>query len=177
MVPSFPIRSTQSTTSGHRPSKLVLTTPRLNSSATVVPTARVTTTATLSTAPRTVLTTGDRVDPLRLCQVHGLASNSTSTRTRRRSRCTAALVKMVCKIIIANDSMTNCHTGTLPIKSTQGVQGREAFVQKNGCVVMEVQDWIDAINQPEWQRESRQIFGPNSPTYTLEADYVFSTKG
>jgi aldose 1-epimerase len=40
---------------------------------------------------------------------------------------------------------------------------------------MEVQDWIDAINQPEWQREKKQIFGPNSPTYTLEADYVFST--
>jgi aldose 1-epimerase len=42
---------------------------------------------------------------------------------------------------------------------------------------MEVQDWIDAINHPEWQRESRTIFGPNSPTYTLEADYVFSTMG
>jgi aldose 1-epimerase len=48
-------------------------------------------------------------------------------------------------------------------------------VQKNGCVVMEVQDWIDAINQPEWQRDSRQIFGPNTKTYNLEADYVFST--
>jgi aldose 1-epimerase len=48
-------------------------------------------------------------------------------------------------------------------------------VQKNGCVVMEVQDWIAAINVPEWQRESKQIFGPNSKTYTLEADYVFST--
>ncbi|KAH7396617.1 galactose mutarotase-like domain-containing protein [Phaeosphaeria sp. MPI-PUGE-AT-0046c] len=67
--------------------------------------------------------------------------------------------------------------GTVPIKSTQGVEGRPRYVQKNGCVVMEVQDWIDAINQPEWQRESRQIFGPNTPTYTLEADYVFSTEG
>jgi aldose 1-epimerase len=72
--------------------------------------------------------------------------------------------------------ITNSDTGTLPIKKTQGVQGRAAFVQKNGCVVMEVQDWIDAINNPEWQRESRNIFGPNSPTYTLEADYVFSTQ-
>ena len=50
-------------------------------------------------------------------------------------------------------------------------------MQKNGCVVMEVQDWIDAINQPEWQREKKQIFGPNTGTYTLEADYVFSTEG
>jgi aldose 1-epimerase len=71
--------------------------------------------------------------------------------------------------------VTDFNTGTIPLKKTQGVQGRDAFVQKNGCVVMEVQDWIDAINQPAWQRESRQIFGPNSPTYTLEADYVFST--
>lgn len=67
--------------------------------------------------------------------------------------------------------------GDLPLKSTQGIAGRPAFVQQYGCVVMEVQDWIDAINQPEWQRENRQIFGPNSPTYTLEADYVFSATG
>jgi len=65
--------------------------------------------------------------------------------------------------------------GDLPIKSTQGVQGQPRFVQKYGCVVMEVQDWIDAINHPEWQREKRVIFGPNTGTYTLEADYVFST--
>lgn len=79
------------------------------------------------------------------------------------------ILSSICLII------TNPYLGTLPLKSTQGVKGRAAFVQKYGCVVMEVQDWIDAINQPEWQRESRQIFGPNSPTYTLEADYVFST--
>lgn len=40
---------------------------------------------------------------------------------------------------------------------------------------MEVQDWIDAINQPEWQREKRQIFGPGGPSFSLEAEYVFST--
>ncbi|KAH8730955.1 galactose mutarotase-like domain-containing protein [Phaeosphaeriaceae sp. PMI808] len=65
--------------------------------------------------------------------------------------------------------------GDQPIKSTQGVKGRPAFVQKNGCVVMEVQDWIDSINNPSWQREKKNIFGPGTGTYTLEADYVFST--
>jgi len=65
--------------------------------------------------------------------------------------------------------------GTLPIKSTQGLQGRAAVVPQYGCIVMEVQDWIDAINHPEWQRETRQIFGPADPAFTLEADYVFST--
>ncbi|KAL5115897.1 hypothetical protein ACEQ8H_006213 [Pleosporales sp. CAS-2024a] len=65
--------------------------------------------------------------------------------------------------------------GTIPLKKSQGVSGRPAYVQKNGCVVMEVQDWIGAINQPEWQRESRQIFGPDTKSFSLEADYVFST--
>jgi aldose 1-epimerase len=63
----------------------------------------------------------------------------------------------------------------LPIKSTQGIAGRPPVVEQYGCVVMEVQDYIDAINQPEWQREKRQIFGPDDPAYTLEANYVFST--
>jgi len=65
----------------------------------------------------------------------------------------------------------------MPIKSTQGFEGREGVVQAYGCVVMEVQDWIDAINHPEWFRAKKQIFGPDGPAYTLEADYVFSTLG
>lgn len=64
--------------------------------------------------------------------------------------------------------------GTLPIKSTQGLQGRPAIVPQYGCIVMEVQDWIDAINQPAWQREKRQVFSPSGPAFTLEAEYVFS---
>ncbi|KAH9864163.1 hypothetical protein J1614_010097 [Plenodomus biglobosus] len=65
--------------------------------------------------------------------------------------------------------------GTIPLKSTQGLEGREAVVPKHGCIVMEVQDWIDGINQPAWQREKKQIFGPGGPSFSLEADYVFST--
>ena len=82
---------------------------------------------------------------------------------------------MVCEVSHSIFCSTKRFTGTLPIKSTQGLEGRAPFVQQYGCVVMEVQDWIDAINQPQWQRQKKQIFGPDSPTYTLEADYVFST--
>ncbi|KAF2874424.1 galactose mutarotase-like domain-containing protein [Massariosphaeria phaeospora] len=64
--------------------------------------------------------------------------------------------------------------GTLPIKSTQGGDGLPRVVQQYGCIVMEVEDWIDAINQPEWQREKKNIFGPGDPAYVLEAKYVFS---
>jgi len=41
-------------------------------------------------------------------------------------------------------------------------------------MVMEVEDWIDAINQPEWQREKRNIFGPGDDPYVLQATYKFS---
>ncbi|KAL5377720.1 hypothetical protein DPSP01_009644 [Paraphaeosphaeria sporulosa] len=64
--------------------------------------------------------------------------------------------------------------GSLPIKSTQGYEGRPRVVEKYGCLVMEVEDWIDAINHPEWQREKKQIFGPGDDPYVLEAKYVFS---
>jgi len=41
-------------------------------------------------------------------------------------------------------------------------------------MVMEVEDWIDAINQPEWQREKKNIFGPGDDPYVLQATYKFS---
>ncbi|KAF2258161.1 galactose mutarotase-like protein [Lojkania enalia] len=64
--------------------------------------------------------------------------------------------------------------GTLPIKSTQGLEDRPRVVEQYGCVVLEVQDWIDAINHPEWQRQNKQVFGPGDKPYVLEAAYVFS---
>lgn len=39
---------------------------------------------------------------------------------------------------------------------------------------MEVEDWIDAINQPEWQRSKKHIYEPGGDPYILEAKYVFS---
>lgn len=39
---------------------------------------------------------------------------------------------------------------------------------------MEVQDWIDGINQPQWGREKKQIFGPGDDPYVLQASYRFS---
>jgi aldose 1-epimerase len=49
-------------------------------------------------------------------------------------------------------------------------------VEQFGCVVMEVEDWIDAINQPQWHREKKNIFGPDSDPYVLNARYSFSVK-
>jgi aldose 1-epimerase len=66
------------------------------------------------------------------------------------------------------------------LKNTQGFfddVNRPRVVEKYGCLVLEVEDWIDAINQPEWQRGKKQIFGPDDPEYCLEATYRFSVKG
>lgn len=82
--------------------------------------------------------------------------------------------KLICKR--QTSKMLILMKGSLPIKYTQGLDNRRRTVEQFGCIVMEVQDYIDGINQPEWQREKRQIFGPNDPAYTLEADYVFSTE-
>ena len=48
------------------------------------------------------------------------------------------------------------------------------MVEKYGCVVLEVEDWIDGINHQEWGRDHRQIFGPGDDSYVLEATYKFS---
>lgn len=73
----------------------------------------------------------------------------------------------------------NGQNGSLALKNTQGFFGNESaahprVVQQYGCVVMEVEDWIDGINQPSWQRNDRQVFGPGTGPYVLEARYEFS---
>ncbi|KAH8778452.1 aldose 1-epimerase [Diaporthe sp. PMI_573] len=71
----------------------------------------------------------------------------------------------------------NGQNGSMAIKSTQGIFDDPDFprtIPKYGCVVMEVEDYIDAINQPEWQREKKNIFGPGDDPYVLQASYRFS---
>lgn len=67
--------------------------------------------------------------------------------------------------------------GTLALKKTQGLHGDEAFprtIPKYGCVVLEVQDYIDGINHPEWMRGPKQFFEPGGNPYVLQARYKFS---
>lgn len=67
--------------------------------------------------------------------------------------------------------------GTLPLKKSQGIEDNEDFpriIPQYGCVVLEVQDYIDGINHPAWGREKKQIFGPADGPYVLKASYRFS---
>ncbi|KAK3946135.1 galactose mutarotase-like domain-containing protein [Diplogelasinospora grovesii] len=75
--------------------------------------------------------------------------------------------------------MYSCNgmNGSMTLKSTQGLHGNADFprtIPQYGCVVLEVEDWIDAINQPEWQRSKKQIYEPGGDPYVLQASYKFS---
>jgi aldose 1-epimerase len=70
--------------------------------------------------------------------------------------------------------------GDFPLKKTQGLKDNADFprtIPKYGCVVLEVQDYIDGINNPEWMREEKQLFEPGGNPYVLQAKYTFSLKG
>lgn len=71
----------------------------------------------------------------------------------------------------------NSMDGSMPLKTTQGLVDNPDFprtIPQYGCLVMEVEDWIDAINQPEWQRSKKQVYGPGDDPYVLQASYRFS---
>ncbi|KAG4437844.1 hypothetical protein IFR05_006690 [Cadophora sp. M221] len=70
--------------------------------------------------------------------------------------------------------------GSVALKSTQGlfnVTDRPRVIEQYSCIVMEVEDWIDGINHPEWGRDAKQIFGPEDGPYVLKARYVFGLDG
>ncbi|KAM0239482.1 hypothetical protein ACHAP5_008338 [Fusarium lateritium] len=70
--------------------------------------------------------------------------------------------------------------GDFPLKKTQGLKDNADFprtIPKYGCVVLEVQDYIDGINNPEWMRLEKQLFEPGGNPYVLQAKYTFSLKG
>lgn len=69
--------------------------------------------------------------------------------------------------------------GSMALKRTQGLFDDPAFprtIPQYGCLVLEVEDWIDAINQPEWGRAKKQIYGPGDDPYVLQASYRFSVE-
>ncbi|RDA84036.1 hypothetical protein CP532_6513 [Ophiocordyceps camponoti-leonardi (nom. inval.)] len=68
----------------------------------------------------------------------------------------------------------NGQNGTLALKRTQGTNAFPRTIPKYGCVVLEVQDYIDGINHPEWMR--KQVYGPSDGPYVLQAKYRFSLK-
>jgi aldose 1-epimerase len=76
----------------------------------------------------------------------------------------------------------NGQNGTIATKESQAKRNKEqdgdagaAYVNKYGCLVIETEDWIDGINQPEWGRTPYQVFGPDDGPAVNWATYQFGT--
>lgn len=76
----------------------------------------------------------------------------------------------------------NGQNGTIATKESQAKRNKEqggnagaAYVNKYGCIVVETEDWIDGINQPQWGRLPYQIFGPDDGAAINAATYQFGT--
>ncbi|KAF3902419.1 hypothetical protein ABW20_dc0106246 [Dactylellina cionopaga] len=65
-------------------------------------------------------------------------------------------------------------TGVTPLKKSQQHGDKTAYVEKYGCGVIETQQWIDAINHPEWGQENFQIYSPETGPAVNYATFDFS---
>ncbi|KAI7286331.1 galactose mutarotase-like protein [Hortaea werneckii] len=64
--------------------------------------------------------------------------------------------------------------GTTPVKDSQQHLDDTTYLEQYGCVVIETQDWIDGINNPQWGRDQYQIFRPTSEPAINWSKYKFS---
>lgn len=76
----------------------------------------------------------------------------------------------------------NGQNGTIATKESQARRNQAqdgnpgaAYINKYGCIVVETEDWIDGINQPQWGRLPYQIFGPDDGPAVNWATYQFGT--
>ncbi|EEA27058.1 hypothetical protein TMatcc_004662 [Talaromyces marneffei ATCC 18224] len=73
----------------------------------------------------------------------------------------------------------NGQNGTIPIKESQKARNEAAgkggvdYVNKYGCIVIETEGWIDAINHPEWAQH--EIYSPADGPVVNMATYQFGT--
>jgi aldose 1-epimerase len=86
--------------------------------------------------------------------------------------------------VYTSSGLANPANGLIPRKRVHGgqaenLEGAEDGVAKKyyenySAVVIEAEDWIDGINNPQWGRKEYQVLNENE-TYDWHATYVFST--
>jgi aldose 1-epimerase len=68
----------------------------------------------------------------------------------------------------------NGENGTIPAKSSQQHGNTTVTYPQFGCIVIETQQWIDGINNPQWGQDDYQIFSNISQPAVNFATYDFS---
>lgn len=67
----------------------------------------------------------------------------------------------------------NWFNGTIKAKADQQASGNGTY-DLHGCIVIEPQGWVDAINHPQWGQQEYQIYGPGTEPAVNFATYDFS---
>lgn len=67
----------------------------------------------------------------------------------------------------------NWFNGTIKAKADQQASGNGTY-DLHGCIVIEPQGWVDAINHPQWGQQEYQIYGPDTEPAVNFATYDFS---
>lgn len=65
--------------------------------------------------------------------------------------------------------------GTIPVKESQQHGNGTTYLEQYGCVVIEPQQWIDGINNPQWGQNEFQIYGVDTQPAVNFALYEFSS--
>lgn len=106
----------------------------------------------------------------------GTASDNDDVPTVLTMSSPATGIQMQMRTNMGSLQLYSCagQNGTIPVKASQQSNGVK-FVQKNGCLVIEPQAWIDGINQPGWGQRKYQIFGTDTMPSVNWAEYTFST--
>lgn len=65
--------------------------------------------------------------------------------------------------------------GTIPVKTSQQHGNDTTYLEQYGCIVIEPQQWIDGINNPQWGQNEFQIYGVDTQPAVNIALYKFST--
>ncbi|KAF2166055.1 hypothetical protein M409DRAFT_23783 [Zasmidium cellare ATCC 36951] len=67
----------------------------------------------------------------------------------------------------------NWFNGSIKAKADQQRSGNGTY-DLHGCLVIEPQGWVDAINWPQWGQQEYQIYGPDTEPAVNFATYDFS---
>ncbi|CAG7917763.1 unnamed protein product [Penicillium olsonii] len=110
------------------------------------------------------------------------SADSMSTALRASSSTTGITLEVATNQAALQIYTCSGQNGSIGTKQSQAKRNKAdggdagaTHVNKYGCFVIETEDWIDGINQPQWGRTPYQIFGPEDGPAVNWATYQFGT--
>ncbi|KAJ5861762.1 uncharacterized protein N7529_009072 [Penicillium soppii] len=108
------------------------------------------------------------------------SADSMTTALRASSSTTGITLEVATNQAALQIYTCNGQNGSIATKESQAKRNKAnggdagaTHVNKYGCFVIETEDWIDGINNPEWGRRDYQVFGPDDGPAVNIATYQF----